>query len=57
MVKGWIYDSVSMSMLGYMSSGIIARIRWVALEEFYSTYIQSKVMDLRQQLQGLRKVD
>lgn len=42
-------------MLDYLSSGMIARGQWAALEESYFTNFQSKAMNLRQQLQGRRK--
>lgn len=51
-VKGWIYESISTSMFGYLSNGMTAHQQWVAT---YSTNVQSKVMNLHDWLYNMKK--
>lgn len=40
--------SIYVGMLDYLSSGMIARYQWIALEESYIVYVQSKSMELKE---------
>lgn len=56
-VRWWIYESISVSILGYLSNGMTLEKQWVALEESYSIDFNLKLRSWGHNFKHWAKMD